>query len=249
MKHFTFPLLVLSCLAACQDVNSSKQQVETTQAMARLIVIADRSGSFVKSVQEPTPELFKPLIEKITAHGAALDFRFGSIGADSHVELTRYLAPAANNETPEQSNPWLQGAEESNSTKPLPDSDWDVFARAVSQKLRQPPAQASDVASALHHAVLSFQESEGATSLEISSPNSEGAKAAVPSAPTAPRKILLVLSDFKDTYHKELPHIPSDVEVIAVGVLSGSSLESKLGVKVRHFESLTAAIEFIASTF
>jgi nitric oxide reductase activation protein len=64
------------------------------------------------------------------------------------------------------------------------------------------------------------------------------------------RKILIVCSDFKDSF-QELPSIPSDVEIITIGVLpDDNSVEKKLHTeKIEKFENVNSAIQYIFSTF
>jgi hypothetical protein len=194
----------------------------------RLVVIMDKTNSYVRKYSYPDPELFKPLCDKITTK-ATLDFRYGCVLSNSDIEFKRYYKIKVETDTTTtDANPWLASQRK---IKEAPADHWSGFSSSVKQMLDIPPAPSSDVASALLHAVVSLGEEnkcQGRSNV---------------------RKVLLVCTDFEDSYKSNIPTIPSDIEVISIGILPDTPLEQMLHTPVKRFENLNAAIEYLSSTF
>lgn len=227
-KHnllFALIMLTLSCGIESTQHPGTEQQATTTQnKTTQIVFIADRSRSFVKKYDHPSPELFKPLCDKIVSSGCTLDFRYGCIFSSSDQVLDRYYVPY----TPEEksqgsSNPWLASETKKKKATAPPANTWGNFATAVNEKLALPPSNGSDINSAIGHALLSFQEGK------------------------ATRKILFLCTDGEDS-RGQLPSIGSDIEVITVGLLEENHLEHALNTNnVKHFENIHSAIEYLYS--
>lgn len=234
MKKLISLLLIAATLTACttnhapvpeKTSNTSTPSERPQGDEVRLIVIADRSVSFVRKYAHPDPELFKPLVDKISAN-STIDFRYGCVFDNSDVEFSRfyqlYVKPVIASK--KSANPWLSSESKPKDTPQ--DFKWYDFASQVQKQLSLTPSGSSDISSAINHALTSFQEeSKGNT-----------------------RKILLVCTDFQDSY-KNIPPMPSGIEVISVGVLPDAPIEQILHTSIKRFENLDAAIEYLSSTF
>lgn len=196
---------------------------DTTDRSVMLIVIADRSKSYeFGTIPEPT--LFKSLIDKVSQSGT-LDFRYGVIRDFSNSTFDRYFKPYVAEVTTDEANPWMDKKEVQ---APIQrGSDWNQFVSSVQAKLSAPPSKASDIVSAIRHALVAFSENHSSHT----------------------RKILFLCTDYMDSF-SELPSIPSDIEIISVGVLpAGQSVSDILHYNgtVRTFENQNAAIDYLLS--
>jgi len=235
MKQFLvlLTLIIQGCLSPTDEKTASdKGEIKNNYGHVKLNVVVDRSTSYVRSYAFPDPELFKPLSDKIS-QTATLDFRYGCVFSNSNIQFDRYYVPYVNaGSRTDNANPWLQEAKPKTvSTK---QTDWNDFAERVRSKISLPSTKRSDVSSAINHAIVSLSEKQYAGNTDN-----------VPK----PRKILLLCTDFKDSFKKTLPTIPAGIEVICVGVLPNVSIEQVLHCKVHQFENLDAAIEYLLSTF
>lgn len=220
MKYVILILILTASLCACVFENPKQVRTEVVapqDEIVKLVVLADRSGSFVEKYELPRAELFKPLCDRI-CKSATLDFRYGCITAHSDIVLHRYYVPFVEQKK-HATNPWLTSEKKAPATEP---SDWNEFAASVNAKLALPPSQRSDVANALKRAIACFQESDDT------------------------RNILVLCTDGKDTYGG-LPAVPHDIEIIAVGILPDNHIEQALQTtNIKRFESLQSAIEYLS---
>lgn len=241
MKNSMIILLVLvASLMACNppvETQEPQQQVQQVTPPApteqpqtvRLVFIADRSGSFIKQYTHPDPALFKPLCDKIHNAAMTVDFRYGVITEYSDIVFDRYYVPYVVKEVKavnqqETDNPWLASED---TTTPIEaptqqPADWNSFAANVNAKLAGSPSNASDVASAISRAILFFQEQGGNT-----------------------RNILFLCTDGADTY-RQLPNVPTGVEIVTVGITADNHIEQALNTSnIKRFENLQAAIDYL----
>lgn len=224
----TFFISLLVFLFSCNTKNTNTghpKAVSPKKEAVQLIFLSDRSQSFVSEYVYPNPGLFKPLCDHI-GKSRTLSFYYGCITDNSNTVFARYFVPYSSATDQENSNPWLDKGETAN-TVMASDTNWNVFASDVSDRLSYAPSKSSDVVNALNRALLVFSEEE----INIT------------------KKILLVCSDFKDTRTNTFPTIPQDIEIIVVGVLPNNQIEKKLHHKVKRFENLGSAINYISSLF
>lgn len=219
-------VFLFSCKVDTKNTNTGNPSTVSQKKEAlQLIFLADRSHSFVSAYAYANPALFKPLCNHISK-SHTLSFYYGCITDNSNTVFARYFVPYNPVQGQESSNPWLDKTEPDN-TVVASDTNWNVFVSDVSDRLSYPPSKSSDVVNALNRALLVFSEEEINTT----------------------KKILLVCSDFKDTHTNTFPVIPQDIEIIVVGVLPNNQIEKKLHHKVKRFENLGSAINYISSLF
>lgn len=210
-----------------EAVQVEPPQPDTTAKTVILIVLADITQSNVEN-SVPDPTLFEPVCTKITKT-CTLDHRYGLIRDYSNTTLDRYYAPFVPQILATEKNVWEQtGEQPAPVTQPSnKGADWNQFISNVHARLSAPPSKASDIGSAIRHALVAFNENHN----------------------SGTRKILFLCTDYEDSYGN-LPSIPSDVEVISVGMLrSGKSVNDLLQYNgtVHSFENVHAAIQYLYS--
>lgn len=244
MKHLLMLVIAIAMLTAQACVTETENKSQTTTATHTQVVektvpnievgttqffaVVDHSVSAME-YNLPDPTLFKELCDKISKT-CTLDFRYGVIRDNSNTTLDRYyvlyIPPAPKQK---EVNPWEAGEEviqEPEPQKPT-GTDWHQFVASVQAKLSAPPSKSSDIGSAIRHALVAFNENQDSHT----------------------RKILFLSTDFEDSYGN-LPAIPSDIELITVGVLPpGKSVSDLLQYNgtVRTFENPNAAINYLLS--
>lgn len=217
-------MLTLSCgIETTQHPGAAHQTTTTQNKTVQIVFIADRSKSFVTHYSHPAPELFHPLCDKIINSGSTLDFRIGFVFSNSDNVLDRYYVPYVPEEAAKSGgNPWLE-TQKKKAVAKQPTASWSDFAAAVNSKLAIPPTNSSDIASAIGHALLTFQEGK------------------------ATRKILVLCTDGEDS-RGQLPSVAQDIEVITVGLLPDNQIEQALNTtNMRKFENLHSAIDYLYS--
>lgn len=208
-----------------QTAQTTTTGTDTTDRSVMLIVIADRSKSYeFGTIPEPT--LFKSLIDKLS-QSTTVDVRYGVIRDFSNTTFDRYFKPYVSPVTTEEGNPWMDKKEGPVPAPAQRGDNWNQFVSSVQAKLSAPPSKASDIVSAIRHALVAFSENHSSHT----------------------RKILFLCTDYMDSF-SELPAIPGDVEIISVGVLpAGQSVSDILHYNgsVRTFENQNAAIDYLLS--
>lgn len=242
MKKLTIRVFALAILTAQACVTETGKQIPTetnTQVVEKDVpkievgtiqtfVVVDNSISAM-GYNLPDPVLFKEFCDKVSKT-CTLDFRYGVIRDNSNTTLDRYYVPYVP-PAPKQKevNAWEAVEEVIREPEPRKQvgADWHQFVASVQEKLSAPPSKSSDIGSAIRHALVAFNENQNSQT----------------------RKILFLSTDFEDTYGN-LPAIPSDIELITVGVLPpGKSVSDLLQYNgtVRSFENIHAAIQYLLS--
>ncbi|HEY1032902.1 MAG TPA: hypothetical protein VGD89_14090 [Flavipsychrobacter sp.] len=216
-------------MVACAPPTGETTTETTAQTAApakhdvvQVVFIADRSKSFITKYAYPDPSLFKPLVEKIS-QTSTLDFRYGIIKDYSDVTFDRYYKPFVPVAEQDNTNPWMEQEKAAPAAKA---TDWNEFVLSVTAKLTAPASNESDVASAIGHAVTILQEHSGKQRIH---------------------KVLILCTDGLDS-HRQLPTVPADIEVLAIGILPDNQIEQVLHTSnVKRFESLHATLDFLTS--
>lgn len=230
MKKILFLFLIAATIISCDSkqffpsntvtsVTRQKEQQQDAETVD-ILVIKDMSASYYEHYPL-SPELLKPLANKICKK-YTLDLRVGFV-QDNDVVFDRYYAPYLP-KPDENANPWL-GTEQVD-TVTTSAAGWTSFAESVNAKLSQPPAKTSNIALAVNHALICLQEQ-----------------------PAARRKILILITDYKNTSSEQIPMIPKGIETYSVGVLPGTPIGQILGTDVHVYENLTSLLQHLETTF
>lgn len=229
MKQKKIVIALFTLLVSCNEIGTITQKETTTKAeqhnkSVKIIFIGDRSASVLNAKEfcDPNPALFKPLCDHINIL-YTIDFRYGCITDQSNISFIRYYAPCPEHPSEDAGNPWL---DKKKADAPPADNDWNAFETEVNKRLASKPSQQSDIVTILQRSLLAFGESNSET-----------------------RKILILQSDCDDTFKKDFPTIPQDIEVVVIGVLPDKPLEKQFNTKVARFENLNACLNSIYSSF
>jgi len=218
-------LIVALCATFCAcNIPSQHETDATIHPTVEIIFTGDRTISYIKAYPYPDPAEFLPLLDTM-AKSANVQFSYGVITAGSE-NYFRFKLPYSGGV--ESKNPWLANGHPTNRK-----AAWDTFANQVRQKLNAPPAPRSNIAASIYHALTIFQEGAGSTSSKNS----------------AIRKIYIISTDFEDNISHDIPHVPLDIEIYAIGVLPRVPIEKLLNTtRVKRFETLQAALDYLASS-